>query len=211
VGLLVKLVLVGAVVGVLVAVADQAVEALAEREAAERVSAQLGAPAVVDLDGWPISLRLLQGVVPRVTVAAAAVPLADTGARLADLSATLVDVELGVDDLVEPPPGLPPAAGGTFTAVLDAQAVQRLVGLPQGLTLAQIQLVEGAVRLQLGGLASVDATVAVEGDAIVLRPTAPLLDLAQLTLELPPLPAGAQVRAVEAVPNALRLMGSLDP
>lgn len=194
------------------AAADAAVTRRAEQQVSEQVSAEIGAPATVDLQGWPVSLRLLTGVVPRVDLVAADVPLEDTDAELSELRATLTDVRLRLADLSSA--GVPIEAGPTsFEADLDAGDVERLLGPVAAI--GEIELLDGLARLTVAGF-PIEGTVGVEGGAIVVRPTAPILNLGEVTVPLPALPGGVSVQRAVVRPGVLRLSGAtptfhLDP
>jgi hypothetical protein len=194
------------------AAADAAVTRRAEQQVSEQVSAEIGAPATVDLQGWPVSLRLLTGVVPRVDLVAADVPLEDTDAELSELRATLTDVRLRLADLSSA--DVPIEAGPTsFEADLDAGDVERLLGPVAAI--GEIELLDGLARLTVAGF-PIEGTVGVEGGAIVVRPTAPILNLGEVTVPLPALPGGVSVQQALVLPGVLRLSGAtptfhLDP
>jgi hypothetical protein len=194
------------------AAADAAVTRRAEQQVSEQVSAEIGAPATVDLQGWPVSLRLLTGVVPRVDLVAADVPLEDTDAELSELRATLTDVRLRLADLSSA--DVPIEAGPTsFEADLDAGDVERLLGPVAAI--GEIELLDGLARLTVAGF-PIEGTVGVEGGAIVVRPTAPILNLGEVTVSLPALPGGVSVQQAVVLPGVLRLSGAtptfhLDP
>lgn len=194
------------------AAADAAVTRRAEQQVSEQVIAEIGAPATVDLQGWPVSLRLLTGVVPRVDLVAADVPLEDTDAELSELRATLTDVRLRLADLSSA--GVPIEAGPTsFEADLDAGDVERLLGPVAAI--GEIELLDGLARLTVAGF-PIEGTVGVEGGAIVVRPTAPILSLGEVTVPLPALPGGVSVQQAVVLPGVLRLSGAtptfhLDP
>jgi len=194
------------------AVADAAVTRRAEQQVSKQVSAEIGAPATVDLQGWPVSLRLLTGVVPRVDLVAADVPLEDTDAELSELRATLTDVRLRLADLSSA--DVPIEAGPTsFEADLDAGDVERLLGPVAAI--GEIELLDGLARLTVAGF-PIEGTVGVEGGAIVVRPTAPILNLGEVTVPLPALPGGVSVQQAVVRPGVLRLSGAtptfhLDP
>jgi hypothetical protein len=81
---------------VLVVAGDLALTSYIEREAATRVSGQIGVPATVTLDGWPVTARLLAGIaVPTAVVSATDVPLQGGGPlQLSRVDVTLTDVRL---------------------------------------------------------------------------------------------------------------------
>ncbi|MDP8969321.1 MAG: DUF2993 domain-containing protein [Actinomycetota bacterium] len=189
---------------------DAWVTAEAEQRASARVSASLSAPTVVDLQGWPVGLRLLGGSVPRARITARGVPLAGTQARISRLTVTLTDLRVRWRELDPSAAALRArAAHGRFRADLDEQAVRRLLRLPRSLDLLGVELVEGAVRLEAAGLPVIDASVAVEGEALVMHPQSPPLDRIGLRVDLPALPGDARVQGVQVVPGRLRVFGSV--
>ncbi len=195
------LVVVLAVLGGGLVAADAVLTGVAERRAAQRVGEALGAPASVDLQGWPVTLRLLLDAVPRADVVATDVPVGD--ATIPRLRATLNDVSATLGGDVD-------ARGGRFAAEFDERAVERLVGLPSGVRLLGIELVDDAARLEVRGLPVVRATADVVGDDVVLRPVGPLVDRLTLTVPLDGLPPGVTVRDVAIRPGRLTVRGSLD-
>jgi hypothetical protein len=197
------------VIVVLIAVVglDPALERAVERRASVQASAVLDAPATVDLQGWPVSLRLLFGSIPAVEVHARDVPTGN-GVRLERLDATATDVRLRLIDLAE---GRVPAqaASGTFTADLDAQAIHRLLA-GTGLDVA-VRLMDGFVRLETP-LATIDVAVAVDEDMLVLtRVRGGRRRFSQVKVALPRLPAGTTVQRATVLDGVLRLEGVFDP
>lgn len=189
---------------------DAWVTAEAERRASARASASLSAPTAVDLQGWPVGLRLLGGSVPRARITARGVPLAGTQAHISRLTVTLTDLRVRLRDLDPSTAALRArAADGRFTADLDEQAVRRLLPIPPSLRLLRVELVEGAMRLEVAGLPVTDASVTVEGDALVIHPRSPPLDRVGLHVNLPALPGGARIDGVQVLPGRLRVSGSV--
>ena len=186
---------------------DAALTRAAEQRASEQATILLAAPATVDLRGWPLSLRLLLGVVPVVDVHATKVPT-DSGVRLGQLDATLTNVRLRLGDLAD---GRLPADAddGTFVASLDTEAVRRLLG-----DLGSAGLVElrpERVRFQVAGL-PVEAGVTLASDQLVLTPVSgPPGVPDRLEVPLPELPPGTDVEQVTILDGALRLDGSFVP
>ena len=186
---------------------DAALTRAAEQRASEQATILLAAPATVDLRGWPLSLRLLLGVVPAVDVHATNVPT-DSGVRLGQLDATLTNVRLRFGDLAD---GRLPADAddGTFVASLDTEAVRQLLG-----DLGSAGLVElrpGRVRFQVAGL-PIEAGVTLASDQLVLTPVSgPPGVPDRLEVPLPELPPGTDVEQVTILDGALRLDGSFVP
>jgi hypothetical protein len=172
----------------------------AERQAALRISDELGAPAMVRLEGWPVTLRLLSGRVPGAVVRVASLPL-EGGATLQRLEARFTDVRIGFDDLTATGSGLPVTGEGFFTAEIESGEVGTLVGLP-----GAVRLGEGVLHVRFEGT-EVAAIAAVEGGRVVIRPVDPDPRLGGLEVRLPPLPVGAVVTGVGVTPAALRLSG----
>ncbi len=78
-----------------------------------------------------------------------------------------------------------------------------------------VGLLDGLARLTVAGF-PIEGTVGVEGGAIVVRPTAPILNLGEVTVPLPALPGGVSVQQAVVRPGVLRLSGAtptfhLDP
>jgi hypothetical protein len=185
---------------------DLAVERAAERRISQQVSQLLGAPAMVDLRGWPVSLRLVFGSLPEVAVHAQDVPT-DSGVRLRQVDATLNEVRLQLGDLSHP--RLPvDARAGTFTADLDAQAVQQLFERGSATT---VQLADGLVRLRTP-TTTIDTRVEIEEGMLVLTPVTSSPQLpSRVEIPLPRLPAGTMVQQVTIFGDLIRLEGLFDP
>lgn len=195
------------VLAVLAVAGDAALTRVAEQRASEQASVLLGAPATVDLEGWPVSLRLLLGSVPAVDVLATDVSTPN-GARLDRLEVTLSDVRLRLTDLFTGRLRAS-ARSGTFVADLDATAVEQLLGMLG--QVGDVALSDGVVRLEVAGR-SIDATVAVEGRTLVLRAGNPVRGRpVRLQVPLPTLPAGTTVEQVTVLPGILRVEGAFVP
>jgi hypothetical protein len=186
---------------------DLALTRSAERRASEQATVQLGAPATVDLQGWPVTVRLLAGTLPAVEVRATDVPT-DSGVRLATLDATLTRVRVRIADLAA---GRLPeeAEDGTFVATLDREGVRQLLGdLGQA---GDVQLTPGRVAFTVGGF-TIESGVGVANGQLVLTP---FTDLGLLPdtfqVPLPELPAGVDVQNVSVLDDALQLEGTFAP
>jgi hypothetical protein len=183
--------------------ADALVTRTAEAQAAQRVGAELGAPASVDLRGWPVSLRLLQGTVPEVDIRATDVPLPDADARLSVLEASVTNVRVGFTDL-RGDGDLPVDGGsGTFRAEVTEADVANLAGLPGALTLAEGVGVVASTGVPIEVIATVDAGV------VVLRPLAAAPGLQPVRLAPLALPGEATLDAVRILPGRLELTGRI--
>lgn len=189
------------------AAVDLGLTAGAERQAAERLSAELGAPATVDLRGWPVTLRLLTGEVPEVVAEASSVPVPERAASLSRLTVTLTGVRLRLGDL-RAPEALPVRARtGRFTATVTADDLLELAGRPP--IVQALELRPGVVRLVLLGGVTVEGTATARDGVLVLTPAQPVLGIAELPVPLGELPAGATVDRVEVGDGELLLEGSV--
>jgi hypothetical protein len=197
--LVVVLVLLGAafVVGDVVATRN------AEELASQRVSAELGAPAEVDLRGWPVSVHLLQGRVREVAIITTDVPLEGTEARIARLETAVVDVRIRFADL-RGSGALPVDGGrGTFRADLDEASVNLLVDLPGG-----VRLGDGLAELDVGGQ-RIDVAAIVRDGQVLLRPVDDTPGVGPVPLPLPPLPGDVTIEAVTVTTGTLTLQGTV--
>lgn len=185
---------------------DLAVTAAAERRAGEQVSNMVAAPATVDLNGWPVSLRLLTGTLPEAVISAAGVPLPEGNGRLSRLDIILTDVEV--------PPTLPvttiQAASSRFEARIDQDDLRALV--PPHEAVEDVQLAGDRVRvLGPGGLA-VDAAVAARDGSVVLSADTGLPGVGTVEMAVPvhQLPAGASLDDARVEGGQLILGGPVD-
>jgi hypothetical protein len=181
-------------------VADLVLTDVAEAQTAARVSEELGASAAVDLQGWPVSLRLLGGTVPRVGITADDVPVEDTAIRLSRLEVDVTDVRLRLADLLADGPLPVDGGSGTFRATLSQAEVNRLAGL------GDVQLGEGVASLVVLGQ-QIDAVATVEDARIVLRPLTDLPGLGPVPLAPVELPGEVVLDAVRIRPGELELTG----
>lgn len=182
--------------------ADAYLTSTAEEQASRRVSAELDAPARVELRGWPVSLRLLSGRVPEVEITAADVPL-EGGASLSRLVVVVQDVQVRLSDLRGA--GALPVEGGAgrFEADLSEAAVNALVPQAPG----AVVLGDGLATIDVAGQ-PVDVVVTVdEAGQIVLRPVSDVPGLAPITLPAPALPGEVVVERARVTPGVLTLMG----
>jgi hypothetical protein len=181
--------------------ADAWVTSTAEEQASHRVGAVLGAPTEVELRGWPVSLRLLQGRVPEVALVARDVELAG-GVRLDRLEAVVSNVRITFAEL-RGTDALPVDGGsGTFRADVSEATASQLTGVP-------VTLGDGLATVTVDGRA-VDAVAAVEGGQIVLRPVGGAAgEVPPVPLPLPPLPGEAVIDGVRIQPGVLRVSGQV--
>ena len=198
------------VLGVGLFVGDQVFTSYAERQTQARLERTLEADETeVDLDGWPVSLRILLGSIPTARVRATGVPL-DNGATLDRLDVELTDVEVNVADLRANADRLPPAEEGTFTARLSESSVAGMMGIPTGL--AEVQLRDGVVRLSAAGI-RLDAEVVAEGGDAIVRmrgPLAQLLGGAELPIDLSKEPGAPSVSEVQIRNGVMIVRGTLE-
>lgn len=182
--------------------ADAMVTERAERGAEAALGQRLGAPAQVALSGWPVSLRLVAGGVPRAEITASDVPLEGTGASIDRIDVVLTDLTVALRDIVAGDPGSAvQASDGTFSALLTPQSLSELIGV------RGVRLGDGVLVIEAAGI-SADVTAAVEGGQVVLRPVGSVPPGAvPVELSLPPLPAGAVVEGVTISGDGLVLRG----
>lgn len=192
-------------VGVLV---DGEVTEQAERRAAEQVRGELDAASTaVDLQGWPVSLRLLFGTVPRIEVVAHDVPIPDQPASLDDLDVVLSDADLRLGSLGES--DIPVRARtGTFTATLSGDDVYALAGSPP--VVERVELVDGVLRFVLaGGVGALDVVATLRGDELVLQARDTVFDVPPARIPLTGLPAGARVESYTIEDGLITLRGTV--
>lgn len=195
------------VLAILAVVADVGLERVVEQRASQQATMLLDAPATVDLQGWPVSLRLLFGTLPRVDVHAANVPT-ESGIRVDRIDVTLSEVRVSLADLSA---GrlVASAQSGMFVADLDAAAVEQLLGTLG--RVSDVRLVDGAVQLRVAGT-TIDVPVAAEGERLVLSPAkVPRGVPRRIAVPLPMLPLGATVEQVTVLDGILRLEGTFVP
>lgn len=195
------------VVLVIAALVDRQVTEQAEEQASERVSTELGAPADVDLMGWPVSLRLLLGSVPRVAVTASDVPIPGQPANIDALDVVLLDAELRLDSLRET--GIPVRARtGTFSATLSGEDVYALAGSPA--VVDRVELGVGVVRFVLAGdVGVIDVVATLQGEDLVLQATDTVIAVPPVSISLAELPAGARVESYAIEDGEIVLRGTV--
>lgn len=202
--LLIVLLVLLVLVGLLLAV-DQWVASTAERRAEDLVSEELGAPADVELRGFPVGLRVLMGSVSEAVVRAEDVPV-QRGPRIERLVVRLTDVQIARGGGVRE---LPRAETATFAALVAEEHLRELVTVPA--SVLDITLEEGRARIELLGR-GVPADVVAEGGNVVLRPRDPIalaLGLGRIPIDLSRQTGRPEVREVEVREDALVLRGVL--
>lgn len=195
---------------VLVVAGDLAVTSYAEREVAARATQQFGVSASVQLEGWPVTARVLAGTgVPTALVSADDVPLQGGGPLvLSRLDVTLTDVRL--PEVLRGNLDVLTAGSGRFTASVDQEAVQALA--TQASELGQVQILADRLQLALGAF-SADLLVGARDGALVLtlaNAPVPNLDGREFVVPLAGLPAGATLEQATVADGAIRLGGPVD-
>lgn len=185
---------------------DGIVRRLVERRMAAAVAAALDAPARVDLGPGAVTPRLLDGRFGRVRVTARSVPMEGGDARLSSLHATLRGVRLGLGEALDPTSTIDlRAAGGSYEAVLDRSALERLVSLPG----VRVRPGRGALRAAVAGQHA-RLRVTGRGDTIVVRPRVRVEGAAPVALaRVQGLPLGVRVDSVRVTPDGVHVHGTL--
>lgn len=178
----------------------------------ERVRAAIedaaGAPTTLEVPHRPLWRHLWRRLVPTARVTFTDLPIADGRSSLAELVVDLTAIHL------DGPRRRPDvhADAGTFRATLTADALNRLVTLPPGLS--ALELTDDGLRLRTVAGLAVDTDVELRPSAVrvtarggVLR----LLPTTGWTTPLPALPYGATIRRIETARGLARAHGDLDP
>ncbi|HVM21200.1 MAG TPA: DUF2993 domain-containing protein [Egibacteraceae bacterium] len=190
--------------------ADFLITRLIEQRTEEQVSAALETPADVTLHGWPVTLRLIEGVVPRATVTATDVPL-ENNVTLSRLDVVLHDVQVRLSELGQQSEEvrLPPARSGEFEAELTEEAVAGVLGLPDAVS--DVRLADGLVHLSAAGLEVSAEVGARDGDVVVslAGPLAQVFD-AEYPIDLSNEPGAPAVEEVAIRDGVMVLRGSLE-
>jgi hypothetical protein len=191
------------VVGVgLLVLAEFALTSLIEGIAAERAATYLGAEnASVDLQGWPVTLRLLSDDGARATVAADNVPLEGVDAELTRLRLLLQGTRVVGGARVD-------VEAARFTATLTERDLLDLIGVPEIATLVAVHVTPDGLQLQIGGIGTLEATAEVVEGNLVLRTETPLGAL-ELPVDLPGLPRGVVLEDIRFRAGALDLIGAV--
>lgn len=186
--------------------ADAVLTDRAERAAADRIGAQLGADAEVRFGGWPVSLRLLVGHVAEAGVVLRDVPAGDVTLRRVE--AELRDVRIDAGAALAFGAGAGPAGAvlragqGRLDAEIGESAVSELVGAP-------VRIVEGQATVETPA-GPVDAVVGLEDGQVVLRPVGEVPDGATaLRFEPPELPGDARVTGAQLGAGVARLQAEI--
>jgi hypothetical protein len=181
----------------------------AEQRAEDEAAAALGVPVDVRLQGFPVGIRLLVGSPVDARLSARDVPIEGSEAVLDRLEIDARDVVLD-----RAGDGAIRAERATFSAELDDDNVQQLLGVVGRLPLTDIELANGVARLSVVGFRLIDATADVRGGDVVFTITSPLGsldflgDFTSLPLQLGELPLGFEVTDVEIGRGVLRVRGA---
>lgn len=181
--------------------ADALVTDRAERTAAEELAAQLGGDADVRFGPWPVTLWLLGGRMPEVSVVLVDVPAGEVRLQrvAVELARVRVDAGLTLAGLGSGPETVTLRADeGRLDAELDEAAVSQLVGAP-------VRLGEGQATIETDR-GAFDAVAGVEDDEVVLRPVGDVPDGAEpARFDPPPLPGDARLTRVQLHAGVARL------
>jgi hypothetical protein len=204
-----RLLLVLLVLAVLLVAADFGIATVAEQRAAEQASEVLQAPTEVTMRGWPRGLQVLLGEVETVEMTATDVPM-DGGPTIDRLDVTLHRVQVRWQDLQQETDRLPPAEEGAFSAELSEESVaQMLSGIGD---LAEITLVDGAIRLGVAGL-ELEASVEARDGAVAIVPQDVISQLVALDgfrIDLSGQPGSPRVEEAEVTDGRVVLRGTLE-
>lgn len=192
-----------AALGVLAA--DAALRSTVEARASEEAGRELGAEVDVRLRGFAAGLRSLTGQVAGVDVHGADVPLPGSGATMSELRLSLHEVRVDRDA------GRLAAARAEVEATLDGEAIEGLIGLPGAVPGVELELRPGTLRLRVAGFAVADATVRVDGGALVFALAAPLDRLVPGELRVDEFPLGLRPSDVTVRDGELLLHGEASP
>lgn len=179
---------------------------------ADRIAEALQADVELHVVGRPLLWHLARRELPHVAVAAADLPVLRGRAQLGHLR-----VELDRVRLVGPLFGRAEdlnitAEAGRFRLTLAGPELLRMVTLPP--YLATFDLIPKGVRLQTLAGVAVDATVALEPDSLVVRPSGSVLRLlpqSTIRLPLPRWPYGAVVEGFLLHVGSVEAWGTMDP
>ena len=197
------------VLGGVLLIGDLILTNTAEERTATRIGQTLEAEAEVDLQGWPVGLRMLLGSIPTARLTATDVPL-DNGAVLDRLDVELTDVAITIDDLTTQSDRLPAAEKGTFEAELGEPSVAAMMGIPAGL--AEVTLRDGVVEVGAGGLAIQADVGARDGDVVVslAGPLSALLGGSEFAIDLSDEPGQPFVEEVAIEGGVMVVRGRLE-
>jgi hypothetical protein len=204
-----RLLIVLVLLAVVLVAADFGIAAVAEQRAAEHASEVLDAPTEVTIRGWPRGLQVVTGEVQSVDLHARDVPM-EGGPTIDRLDVTLDRLQVRWDDLWQESERLPPAEEGRFSAELSEASVRELLG---GVAdLAELSLVDGAIRLGVGGL-ELEATVEARDGAVAIVPqdvVSQLVALEGFRIDLSDQPGAPRVEEAEVADGRVIVRGTLE-
>lgn len=178
------------------------------QQAVDAIARSLDANAQLQVVGRPLAWHLLRRELPAVVVVADDLPVLDGRARLHRLR-----VELDTVRLEGPRAGQRvTAAAGRFHLTVSTDQLLQLVSLPS--YLSSLDVVPTGVRLQTVAGVMVDASVRLEANGLVVRPSGSMLRLLpqpSFRLPLPTWPYGATVEGITLHRDSVEAWGVLDP
>jgi hypothetical protein len=203
-----RLLIILIVLGVLLVAADFAIATVAEQRAADQASEVLDAPTDVTMRGFPRGLQVILGEVETVELTATDVPMQD-GPTIDRLDVTLDRVQIRWQDLQQETDRLPPAEEGRFSAELSEESVAELLaGIAD---LAELTLVDGAIRLAVAGL-ELEAAVEARDGGVAIVPQDVISQLVALDgfrIDLSDQPGSPHVEEAEVTDGRIVVRGTL--
>ena len=178
------------------------------QRSADGLAAVLQADVELHVTGRPLAWHALQHELSEVVVVAQDMPVLDGRATLDRLRVDLHTVRLlgkGDDQRVT-------AGTGRFHLTLGNDQLLRLVTLPS--YLVAFEVVPSGLRLTTVAGVSVDATVELDSESLLVRPASTMLRLLpqpSFRLPLPSWPYGARVEGFTLHRGSLEAWGTLDP
>ena len=178
------------------------------QRSADGLAAVLEADVELHVVGRPLSWQVARRALPEVVVVADHLPVLEGRATLDRLRVELHDVRLwgrGDDQRIT-------ASQGRFHLDLGTEQLLRMVTLPP--YLVSLDVVPTGLRLHTLAGVAVDATVRLDADSLLVRPTSSMLRLLpqpSFRLPLPRWPYGARVEGIALHRGVLEAWGALDP
>lgn len=178
------------------------------QRSADGLAEALQADVELHVVGRPLAWHVARRELPAVVVVAEHLPVLAGRARLDRLRVELHEVRLwgrGDDQRVT-------ATDGRFQLSLDNDQLLRMVTLPS--YLVSLDVVPTGLRLRTVAGVVVDATVHLDADSLLVRPTSSMLRLLpqpSFRLPLPSWPYGARVEGISLHRGTLDAWGTMDP
>ena len=178
------------------------------QRSADGLAAVLAADVELHVVGRPLAWHVARRELPEVVVVAEQLPVLDGQATLDRLRVELQQVRLlgrGDDQRVT-------ATTGRFHLSLGNDQLLRMVTLPS--YLVSLDVVPTGLRLHTVAGVAVDATVRLDTDSLLVRPTSSMLRLLpqpSFRLPLPRWPYGARVEGITLRRGTLEAWGGMDP